>query len=272
MTLRLTLARHAEPGWYVDDRFSTDPDLTPRGREQAQRLADRLAAETDAGIWRADAIVASPLRRVQQTVAPIAERLALPVTTLPWLAEIPVPGETGQSRDELFAIFRGLRGRRPADWHQGPGGGESFDDFAARIDAGLRGWLTGALGLHERTVDGHRLWDFPPGEPEAEVLAGEPPVPPVAATPSSRSGPASSAPAGPRRPLIVAHCGTISVIVATLLGAPLVPWEWDRLHLRLTGLATVHTLPLHDGHVFALDRFNDVAHIAGTERSADAFD
>ena len=53
----------------VDGR--SDPALAPEGREQAERVAARLAA---AGI---DAIYVTTLRRTAETAAPLATRLGL---------------------------------------------------------------------------------------------------------------------------------------------------------------------------------------------------
>jgi 2,3-bisphosphoglycerate-dependent phosphoglycerate mutase len=47
--------------------------LTPEGEQQARRLADFLAGQP------IDYLVSSPFRRAQATVAPLAERLGLPV-------------------------------------------------------------------------------------------------------------------------------------------------------------------------------------------------
>jgi len=65
---RLFLIRHAE----VEARYQgvfggvVDMDLSPRGRQQAQALADYLRRV------RFDAVYASPMKRVQQTLAPVA--------------------------------------------------------------------------------------------------------------------------------------------------------------------------------------------------------
>jgi 2,3-bisphosphoglycerate-dependent phosphoglycerate mutase len=49
----------------------SNPDLSPTGREQAERIGDRLAHEPISAIYVSD------LRRTQQTAAPLAERLGL---------------------------------------------------------------------------------------------------------------------------------------------------------------------------------------------------
>jgi phosphohistidine phosphatase SixA len=69
----VVLVRHAEKA--VDD--TPDPDLTPRGRERAQRLS-RLLNKTV--ITR---LVASDTKRTQQTLAPLAERTGKTIEVLP---------------------------------------------------------------------------------------------------------------------------------------------------------------------------------------------
>ena len=82
--MHLILVRHAESvanaarineGW-------AQSQLTARGREQAQLLAERLAQE------RIDIIYASDLRRVQETLAPLRRlRPDIPVINAPELRE-----------------------------------------------------------------------------------------------------------------------------------------------------------------------------------------
>src|SRR3954462_423027 len=84
----LLIVRHGEsaparldaPAPLVDGH--SDPALAPEGREQAQRLAERLALE------QIDAIYVTPLRRTAQTAAPLAERLGLEPRVEPDLREI----------------------------------------------------------------------------------------------------------------------------------------------------------------------------------------
>lgn len=73
--MRLIFIRHGHPDYATDS-------LTPLGHLHAKAAADRLAGE---GI---DAIFASPLGRAQQTAAHTADRLGLPVTTLPFMREL----------------------------------------------------------------------------------------------------------------------------------------------------------------------------------------
>lgn len=78
----LILVRHAQPERADGERATADPPLTELGREQAQATAEFLAGD------QIDAVVASPLRRAQQTAAPLARRLGTDVTTVEGLREI----------------------------------------------------------------------------------------------------------------------------------------------------------------------------------------
>jgi broad specificity phosphatase PhoE len=69
--------------------------LNPDGRQQAQRLAERLAGE------RIDLICASPMERAQETATPIAERLALPLETADAVTEVDFGAWTGRDFDDL---------------------------------------------------------------------------------------------------------------------------------------------------------------------------
>jgi broad specificity phosphatase PhoE len=61
----VVLVRHGETVWHVDNRYAgrTDIALTPRGREQAKRLAQWTAAAGLEAIW------SSPLSRARETAA-----------------------------------------------------------------------------------------------------------------------------------------------------------------------------------------------------------
>jgi broad specificity phosphatase PhoE len=81
---RLWLVRHgrAAAGWNVDP----DPNLDDVGRDQALRVADRLATEA-----RGAAVLTSPLARCRETALPIASRLGTEPVVRPQLTEIPSP-------------------------------------------------------------------------------------------------------------------------------------------------------------------------------------
>jgi 2,3-bisphosphoglycerate-dependent phosphoglycerate mutase len=73
----LLLIRHGESAAaFMEEPFPlvdghADPDLSPEGHEQAERLADRLAKT------EIDAIYVTTLRRTTQTAMPLAQRLGL---------------------------------------------------------------------------------------------------------------------------------------------------------------------------------------------------
>jgi probable phosphoglycerate mutase len=120
----LLLIRHAEPVRVVDATGPADPPLRDRGRLQAEHLARWLADEA------IDAIVASPMRRAQETAAPIAAAHGLEVVIYDELAEfdreatsyIPYE-ELKATKDERFLAM--VEGRLedydvdPADFQQG---------------------------------------------------------------------------------------------------------------------------------------------------------
>lgn len=68
---RLALVRHGETVWQAENRYagSTDIPLSPRGREQAEKLANWVSSVDLAAIW------VSPLLRARETVSP-SERVA----------------------------------------------------------------------------------------------------------------------------------------------------------------------------------------------------
>ena len=78
---KLILIRHGTPdeGHKLQPQ---DPPLNETGRQQAARIAERLA---DEGIHR---IVSSPQRRAQNTAAPLAGKLGLSIELLEGLAEV----------------------------------------------------------------------------------------------------------------------------------------------------------------------------------------
>ncbi len=63
---RLALVRHGETIWNTENRYagSTDIPLSPRGQEQAEKLANWVSSVDLAAIW------VSPLLRARETVRP----------------------------------------------------------------------------------------------------------------------------------------------------------------------------------------------------------
>jgi broad specificity phosphatase PhoE len=80
---RLYLVRHgrATGGWDVDP----DPGLDELGQQQALAVADRLAPLGPLEV------LSSPMRRCQETSAPLARRWNAPVAIEPAVTEIPSP-------------------------------------------------------------------------------------------------------------------------------------------------------------------------------------
>ncbi len=132
---RLLLIRHGE----VEARYQgifggrIDMNLSPRGKRQAKILAGYLRGKT------IDAVYASPMKRVQQTLAPTLKNGGHEQTIVPDLCEIDFGDWTGLNwiavRDKFhFAVHEWL--------HQidkpGAPNGESGKTFRARVEPCLR--------------------------------------------------------------------------------------------------------------------------------------
>jgi broad specificity phosphatase PhoE len=94
------LVRHGETDWNAEGRLQghTDRPLTPYGREQAKRLAERLDGDTIAAVY------ASDLSRARETAEIVGERLGLTVVIDPDLREKnwgTWEGLTGSERDRI---------------------------------------------------------------------------------------------------------------------------------------------------------------------------
>jgi 2,3-bisphosphoglycerate-dependent phosphoglycerate mutase len=135
-----------------------DPALTPNGREQAQRLADRLAT---AGI---DAIYVSTLRRTAQTAAPLAARLGLAAQVEPELREVHLGDwEGGEYRQRVAERDPIVRQVFEAErWDVIPGA-ESSASLAARVRA--------AIDRLAAEHAGHRIAIFTHGGVIGQALA-----------------------------------------------------------------------------------------------------
>lgn len=134
----IVLVRHGASAAAVpDEPFEmleghADPPLAPVGHDQARAMAERLASERAAGLF------VTPLRRTQETAAPLAERLGLEPAVVPDLREVMLGDwEGGKLRihaaegDPLF--FRMLEEER---WDVIPNA-ESMEAFAERVRRGL---------------------------------------------------------------------------------------------------------------------------------------
>jgi len=235
--MELILVRHGEPAWVSPDgRNRNDPELTPRGHHQAQRVAARLADTEDRpGRGAVDRLYVSPARRASQTAAPIAEALALPTETHDWLVELQSPDSwEGAPIGEIEAAFAALAPRSREAWWDGHEGGESLRAFHERVTTGLR-VLLADLGIAPAGERG--LWD----------LVGD----------------------GTRvdRAVAVAHGGTNSAIIAHLLGATPEPWEWDRFAMGHASVAVLATTPMAGHHIWSLRAMGDANHLPVADRT-----
>jgi len=136
---QLFLLRHAE----VESKYQRvfggriDMDLSPRGHDQAAALARYV------GVHQFDAVYASPMKRVQQTLRPLEAQLATPPVVIEDLREIDFGDWTGLGRDEVFTRYR----IRAFQWLEqvecaGIPNGECRSTFAARVEPCVRRILT----------------------------------------------------------------------------------------------------------------------------------
>jgi len=110
------------------ERQPGDPGLTALGRAQAERTAAWLAAK------RVDELWSSPMRRARETAAPIAERLALDLSTdVRFRERMNWEGQESQSLEDFLADWE----RATRDRAYVPRSGDSSDDAGARFVAGL---------------------------------------------------------------------------------------------------------------------------------------
>jgi broad specificity phosphatase PhoE len=135
---RLFLARHAQTSGNVAGILrgvdSRHDELTTEGHAQARALARRIAALRP----EAPRVYASTYTRTQQTAAPIAQILGVPVTVLEGIQEID-PGEwRGRPYRDLKLHFGALVGS--GDSVAFPGG-ESQREVADRFQAALHAVL-----------------------------------------------------------------------------------------------------------------------------------
>ncbi len=226
--MEMLLVRHAEPAWSVDGLSQVDPGLTPRGRKQADLLAERLSP---AG---ADELVVTSARRTQETAEPLAAALGLEPQVAPELTEIRMPDWSGTPTELVEQALRDAY-RRPLDeWWDGMPGGETFREFHDRIATGVVDMLSSrGIQPHGGHPSGH-LWDGGGDD---------------------------------RRIVVVGHAGSNACALGFLLGLEPTPWEWERFVLHHASIARLRTFPLGGAHIFSLRSSNDVEHIPPELRS-----
>jgi len=132
---RLQLIRHGEVEAAYQRKFGgwLDMNLSPNGRRQARVLADYLRHKT------IDAIYASPMKRVQQTLAPTLKWNGQKQAIRPSLREINFGDWTGLGWEEVEQRFK-FRSHEWLDQIQSKGvpNGESGKVFRRRVEPCLR--------------------------------------------------------------------------------------------------------------------------------------
>ena len=179
-----------------------------------------------------DEVVCSPLLRARQTAAPLLDTLGRSEVIDPWLEELRNPVWHGTPAEKLEAAFREQRKLPSHEWWGGLTGAEPMRDFVHRIRTGCTGFLADR-GV-ERLPGELPVWRI--DDPEQRIV-------------------------------LVAHAGTNSVIVSTLLGLPSVPWEWDRIVIGHASITRIESFEMGDGHTFALTKLSDVEHLPSDDRT-----
>ena len=228
--MEFVFVRHGEPRWSIDGISQTDPGLTERGHRQSELVAELLAS------WERPIteILVSPKRRAEETAAPLVRATGLRATVVEDLAEIHMPDWSTTPEEEVQAQFREAQKRHPNDWWAGMPGGEAFDDFHKRIAASISELAKqrGAIALEG---DDRHLWRFT-GNSEQRIA-------------------------------VVAHAGTNTAALGTLLHIDPTPWEWDRFALGHASVSRARLIALGGEHVFSLRALNDRTHLSREMRS-----
>jgi probable phosphoglycerate mutase len=133
----VVLIRHGSAGHSTPEapldliEGQSDPDLTELGHRQAAAVARRLAQTPTAGMF------VTPLRRTQQTAAPLARRIGRVPVVMPELREVYLGDWEGQlnhrvARDDSLThrIFEAER------WDVIPNA-EPMEQFSERISVGM---------------------------------------------------------------------------------------------------------------------------------------
>jgi len=132
---RIILVRHGHVAGIDPPRFRGRAELpmTQEGRDQAQKVARRIAAN-----WRPAIVYTSPLKRCVDTGAAIGEQCGAPSKTLVEINDLDYGAWQGKSWDDARAIGDGLF----ETWRHSPDqvifpGGESLQGVAGRAGRAL---------------------------------------------------------------------------------------------------------------------------------------
>lgn len=110
---RIFLVRHGEAAASWGE--SRDPGLSELGQRQAVEASLALQTLLDGAQPQ---LVSSPLQRAQETAAPLAKAMGLPVSVNGAFAEIPSPVPLSERQDWLRAFMRSAWSQREEDLHQ----------------------------------------------------------------------------------------------------------------------------------------------------------
>ncbi len=179
-----------------------------------------------------DEVWVSSKLRAQETAEPILDALGSTSRTVPDFREIELPNFSQLPLDKVRSYFEESRQRTVERWWGGNPGGEVFGGFRERVVTELDARLAAVGGA---PLGDAGLWRL--DEPDKRVL-------------------------------MVGHGGTNAVIVEHLIGLEPVPWPWERLPHRHTGITRLQTQPLSkDGHAFTLASFDDIGHLGTVAES-----
>ncbi len=144
---RLLLIRHGQSTWNDERRIQgqLDPPLSSLGREQARRLAARLAGRQIEGFYCSD------LDRARATAEAIAEVIGRPPVLMPELREVALGEWEGLRTEEIVERYpqEWARWRELPSWDIPPGA-EGARPFEARVNAAVD-------AIAERHPDGESL-------------------------------------------------------------------------------------------------------------------
>ncbi|WP_194816667.1 histidine phosphatase family protein [Nocardia sp. XZ_19_385] len=116
--MQLILVRHAQPLRVVNATGPADPELSPIGQEQAERVPAALSQH------RVSRILSSPQRRARDTAAPLATKLGLPVEVIDDLAEydrdLPVYIPIEDAKTEFQATYERIKAGHLPEQIDGP--------------------------------------------------------------------------------------------------------------------------------------------------------
>lgn len=228
--MELIFVRHGEPQWSVEGVSQVDPGLTARGHQQSLAMAAFLANQ-DRPLTE---VIVSPAKRAQETAAPLVAATGLIPRTIDDLTEIRMPDWSTTPEVEVRRIFAEAQRRHPNDWWAGMPGGEPFSDFHKRVAAATTD-LVAERGAFPLEGNDRHLWHF--------------------------DGPLD------QRIAVLAHVGTNTAALGTLLNIDPTPWEWDRFALGHASISRVRLIGLGGEHVFSLRTLNDRDHLPRTLRT-----